>query len=58
MSLLMSTIVDELNVARLQLSLMSVRLTSASENSHLVDELPEAARFLSSLGEPLRELPR
>ena len=56
MSPLMSTLVDELDVARLQLSLMSCRLMSASDNSHLLDELSEAARFLPSLGEPLREL--
>ena len=37
---------DELDVARLQLSLMSVCLVSASENLHLLDELLEAARFL------------
>ena len=54
----MSTLVDELDVARLQLSLMLIRLTRASENSHLLDELPEAARFLPSSEEPIRELPR
>ena len=54
MSLLVSLLVGELDVARLHLGLLLVSLVRASENLHLLDELPEAARFLPSLGELLR----
>ena len=40
---LIRTLVDELDDARLQLSLVSVRLMSASKNSRLLDELLERA---------------
>ena len=54
MSLLINTLVGELDVAHLQLSLLLFSLVRASVNSHLLDELAEATRFLLSLGELLR----
>ena len=41
-------LLEELDVACLQLSTVSVCLMRASKNSRLFDELPEAARFLPS----------